>query len=130
MKSFKHHLIESYFKIKGLIDFHGIGNDAIVKKYSKTHGELNHSYKNGKPCTGYKITADFEIIPVLMRETKKGYYSLVYDDLNIYVIFHGRLFQLSRKNYKGDSVYDQLVSYGKKQDIEKFYFDELMDTLW
>jgi hypothetical protein len=40
------------------------------------------------------------------------------------------MFELSRKNYKNDPVYDEMVSFGKKMDIEKFYFDELEDTLW
>lgn len=130
MKTFKQYLKESHFKLKGLIDFKGINDSKYVNEYSDKQGKLKHSYKNGKPCTGEKITADFEIIPALVRETKKGYYSLVYDDLNLYVIFNKKLFELSRKKYKNDPVYDEMVEYGKKQDIEKFYFDELLDTLW
>lgn len=130
MKSFKHYLKESHFKLKGLIDFDGIDDTKFVNEYSDKHGKMKHSYKNGKPCTGEKITADFEIIPALIRETKKGYYSLVYDDLNLYVIFNKKLFELSRKNYKNDPVYDEMIEYGKQQEIEKFYFDELLDTLW
>ena len=130
MKSFKKYLIESHFKLKGLIDFSGINNSKFVNRYSEKHGEMEHKYKNGEPCTGQKITADFEIIPALIRETKTGYYSLVYDDMNLYVIFHNKMFELSRKNYKNDPVYDEMVVYGKKQNIDEFYFDELLYTLW
>jgi hypothetical protein len=130
MKSFKYFLFESHYKLKGLIDFDGINDSKYIKKYSNQKGEMKHNYKNGKPCTGIKIEGDYELIPALIRETKKGYYSLLYDDVSIFVIFNKKMFELSRKSYKNDPVYDEMVSFGKKMDIEKFYFDELEDTLW
>jgi len=130
MKSFKTFLTESHYKAKGLIDFSGIKNEEDLKEYAKRKGKSDYTYKNGQKCTGEKIEGSYELIPVLIRETKKGYYSLLYDEKNIFVIFNGKMFELSRKNYKNDPVYDEMVKFGKKEGIEKFYFHELKETLW
>lgn len=130
MKSFVAYLTESHYKAKGLIDYSGIKNTDDLEEYAKKKGKSDYIYKNGQKCTGEKIEGSYELIPVLIRETKKGFYSLLYDEKNIFVIFNGKMFELSRKNYKNDPVYDEMVKFGKSQDIDEFYFDELEETLW
>lgn len=130
MKSFKQYLIEEKDQLKGLVDFAGIQDKDKISDVVTTHGKFKHEYSNGKPCTGEKVTAGKELINLLKQETKKGYYSFLFDNSKFYVIFHDKMFTLNRKDYKKDSQYKDMVEYGKKQGIEKFYFDELGDTVW
>ena|SRR5581483_5123233 len=115
-------------KYKGLIDLKGIDEDKLgpVAK----HGRFYHKYKNGQPCTGIKITGSSNLIDKLKTSTKAGYYSLLFNNKNILIIFKNRIFELPRKTLKRSPQFKQAVSYLKKHKIPEFYFNEIEDTLW
>ena len=115
-------------RLKGLIDMEGVDKDKL--SYVQTQGNFRHTYKNGTPCRGVKITGPKSIIPILERATKPGYFSLVFDANEIVIIFRNKSFRFERKNFKGTSGFNQAKNYARHQKIPMFYLDELGDTLW
>ena len=113
---------------KGLVDLEGIDRKMLSDVTKR--GKFTHKYKNGKPCNGWKITGPATIIDKLTKATKRGYFSLVFNSTQVFIIFQNKIFRMPRFNLKSNPNFKRALIYAKKQAIPLFYLKEIEDTFW
>ena len=113
---------------RGLIDLEGV--DEAKLPPVQVHGDMAHVYSNGELCSGLKITAASSAVPKLQAATKPGYYSVLFNNKNVHVIFSDKSFKLPRNNMNGSSGFSKAIEHARKHDIPDFYMHELGNTLW
>ncbi len=112
---------------KGLLDPDAISDFNKLERYIKMVGNFSQSYADGEKCNGKRFIAHDNAIEILKTVTKPGYFTLIFDGYEVIVIFNNKTIKLNVP-WSSDE-FDKLVEYGKKEGLDRKYFDGIIDSM-
>jgi hypothetical protein len=119
---------------KGIIETEALSDKKILKKFKlvKSYKEI-HPDENPSSWNVNVISADTDNIESLLKELSDSmeneWYSLIWNNDFVFVIFHNRIFKIKNKNPWDKTEFDETVNYALSQNINKKYFDNLRNSI-
>jgi|SRR3989344_3716960 len=105
-----------------------LGDFNILKSYEESHPE-----DEVKAWTINKISLEWEgtlnLIKKLSKSMNGGWYSLIWNDEFVWVIFRDKFFKIKNENPWNKKEFNEVVDYGLSQGIKKIYFDNLRNSI-
>ena len=119
---------------KGIIESESLSNKALLDKVRiiKSYNE-EHLDDEPKIWTINKIEVDdsdfYSFIKILSNSMIEGWYSLLWNDSFVYVIFRDKFFKISNENPWIGQEFFSVVNYASSSGIYKKYFDNLRNSI-
>ncbi|MEK6925996.1 MAG: hypothetical protein AABW50_01830 [Nanoarchaeota archaeon] len=113
---------------ESLIDKKILNEVRIVKSYKEQHLD-----EDPKIWTINKINVDDKKFDSFMKDLSKnmikGWYSLLWNDKFVYVIFKNKIFKIKNINPWIKSEFSFVINYALSVNINKKYFDNLRKSI-
>jgi len=115
----------------GIIEAEALNNKDILKKFNiiKSYKE-KHLDENPPIWTINKVKFNEEsLIEKLPKFMLKGWYSLLWNNDFVYVIFKNKIFKIQNAKPWKKEEFNKVVSYALSVGINKKYFDNLRKSI-